>query len=127
MRPEDSNRGRMLLIAVTLIALALQAIKLGSRALVLHKWPTALQWGQLALVLWLVFSLWGGEAWARIVSALYYSLAAVAGAVLLCLIWHKMEPLLRFISVLIVALAGSVSLVLWFSGALRSYMAERVA
>lgn len=117
----------MLLIAVTLVALGLQAIKLGWRALLLHAWPTASQWGQLALVSWLVFSLWGGEAWARVASALYYSLAAAVGVVVLCLMWNRMDPSLRLISGLIVALAGGLSLVLWFSGALRAHLAERRA
>jgi hypothetical protein len=127
MQPALSQKGRTLLIAVTLIALALQAMKLGSRGLLLHRWPTAGQWGQLGLVVWLVISLWEGKAWARVAAAIYYSLAALVGVVFLFLMWPKTQAPLLVLSVLTVVLAGAASLVLWFSDGLRWYMAERRA
>ena len=125
MQPEDSQRGRTLLVAVTLVALALQAIKLGARVMILHRWPTAAQWGQLALVVWMVMSLWEGHNWARIATALYYTLAAAVGVVMLLVMWPEANTSLRVVSILIVLLAGGVSIVLWLSPALRLHLAER--
>jgi hypothetical protein len=127
MQPEHSHRGRTLLLTVTLIALALQALKLGSRGVVLGEWPTASQWGQLALVAWLMMSLWEGKEWARVVSMLYYAFAAIVGAIALYLMWPKAQASLRLVSTLIVVLAGLVVMILAFSGTLRTYMAERQA
>ena len=127
MQPEYNHRGRTLLRTVTLIALALQALKLGSRGVVLGQWPTAGHWGQLALVTWLMISLWEGKEWARVVSMIYYAFAAVVGAIALYLMWPNAEASLRLVSALIVVLAGLVVMILAFSSRLRTYMAERQA
>ena len=126
MQSDDTQKGRRLLVTVTLLAVALQALKLASRGLLLHQWPTAGQWGQLGLVAWLLFSLWEGKPWARVACAAYYSFATVTGAAILYLMWSKADVALRLVSLLIVILAGFVSVVLWFSGALRWYLAERL-
>ena len=125
-QPEPGRRGRTLLVAVTIAVFALQALKLGSRVLLLDQRPTAGQWGQLALVVGLVVSLWEGRNWARVAAALYYTLAAIVGAAALYLMWDKANPALRVVSVLIVVLAVGVAIVLWFSDALREYMARRL-
>ena len=118
--------GRSLLLAVTLIAVAMQALKLGSRGVLLHRWPTGGQWGQLALVAWLLISLWERKAWARVAAAVYFSLAAVAGGGFLFFVaWWRIEPPLRIVSLLIVALAGLAAAILWSSTSLRSYMTDR--
>ena len=125
MEERKSNCGRSLLVAVTIIAVALQALKLGSRGLLLHRWPTAGQWGQLALVVWLLISLWEGKAWARVVAALYYAVAAVGGAVFMFLAWWRIEPPLRVVMLLITLLAAVEAAVLAFSADLRAYMSMK--
>lgn len=122
-----SQIGRTLLIIVTVIALALQALKLGSRGLFLGKWPTGGQWGQLCIVVWLLFSLWEGKSWARIVTALYFSLAAFVGSGVLVLMWPGASPALRAVTVVILLLCVVEAAILWFSTALRWHMSERLA
>ena len=112
---------------VTILALGLQALKLGSRRLLIGEWPTGGQWGQLCIVAWLLFSVWEGKNWARVTAAVYFTVAAVAGGAIVLLMWSKAGVGLRAVSLVIVAGAGAASAVLWFSGALRHYMAERLA
>lgn len=122
-----SQTGRILLIVVTVIALSLQALKLGSRELFLGKWPTGGQWGQLCIVIWLLFPLWEGKAWARIVTALYFSLAAFVGSGVLALMWPGASPALRAVTVVILLLCVIEAAILWFAPSLRWHMAERHA
>ena len=95
--------------------------------MLLHKWPTAGQWGQLALVVWLLVSLWEGKNWARVATAAYYTLATLAGVVGICLMWHGVGPALRGVLLLTVVLTAAVSYALWFSLPVRLYLAERLA
>lgn len=127
MQPNRDYIGQTLLLLVTLIAVALQALKLGSRAVLLEQWPTASQWGQLALVTWLLISLWEGKEWARVVTMLFYAFAAVVGVSVLCLMWSKAPMSLRVGSLLIVLLACTNALILGLSRSIRAYMAERRA
>lgn len=121
----QDERGRNRLIGVTLTALAHQIIKLGSRGVFLHQWPTAGQWGQLALVVWLVISLWEGKEWARIATALFYSLATLLGAVATAIIWSKVGVALRIVTLLTLVITAGISATLWFSDAVRAYMAAQ--
>src|SRR5687767_12008920 len=57
MPQQLTRKGRNVLVAVTVIALALQAIKLVSRVVLLDRPPTAGQWGQVALVVGVMVSL----------------------------------------------------------------------
>jgi hypothetical protein len=107
------GRARALVVAVTLIAIALQALKLGSRGFLLHQWPTIGMWGQLAMVIGLLVYLWEGKTWARVVTAVYYSLAAIAGAATLIIVWSSAEAALRAASILIILLAGAAAILLW--------------
>ena len=127
MPDENTHRGRTLLVAVTLVALALQAIKLVSRGVLLQKWPAGGQWGQLCLVVWLLFCLWEGKEWARVVSVVFYTLGSIVAVVLLVVMWSGASAPLRVVSVVTVALSTWVSFVLWLSDDLSVYHAERRA
>ncbi len=123
----SSQRGRALLLWVTVLALMIQAIKLGSRGVVLGRWPTPGQWGQLVLVVWLLFMLWEGTEWARVTCAIYFSLATVAGIAATYVMWERVGTSLRLVGVFVTVAAAGVSLVLWFSRALRGHLAKRLA
>src|SRR5688500_9758888 len=84
--------GRFLLVLVTVLALGLQAAKLGSRSLLMDRPPTGGQLSQLAIVVWLLVSLWQGQRWARLANAIYYSLMTAVGVVLLLLAWEGLPP-----------------------------------
>ncbi len=127
MHHEHSQKGRTQLVAITLTALALQAIKLVSRGVLLQKWPAGGQWGQLCLVVWLLFCLWEGKEWARVVSGIFYTLGAVVAVVILAIMWPGAPASLRVVSLLTVVLTVYVSAVLWLSDALSVYLAERRA
>jgi hypothetical protein len=127
MQPGPADNGRRVLVAVTLLAVALQAIKLVSRAVLVDRWPSGGQWGQLGLVIWLLLSLWDGKNWARVAAAAYYTLATLAGILLLWFMWDRVGPALRWVTVLTILLAAVVASVLWLSPSLRRYMAERLA
>jgi hypothetical protein len=127
MQPEHNHKGRTQLVAITLIALALQAIKLVSRGVLLQKWPAGGQWGQLCLVLWLLFCLWEGKEWARVVSGVFYTLGSIVAVVVLIIMWSGAPASLRVVSILTLVLTSWVSFVLWFSDDLSIYLAERRA
>ena len=127
MPQQRTRKGRNVLVAVTVIALALQAIKLVSRVVLLDRPPTAGQWGQVALVVGVMVSLWGGAEWARVVAAVYYTLATVVAAVMIPFAWRGVGPAMRWVLLLTLALTAVVSATLWFSETLRVYLAARRA
>ena len=125
MQSRHDYTGPTLLLLVTLIAIALQAIKLGSRLIVLEKWPTAGQWGQLAVVIWLLIELWEGKEWSRVVTMLFYVAASIVGVIVLCIMWPKAPTSMLVVSTFIVLLAATNALILGLSRSLRTYLAER--
>ena len=127
MSQQLSRRGRNVLVAVTVVALALQAVKLVSRVVLLDKPPTGGQWGQVALVAWLMMSLWGGAEWARVVAAAFYTLGTVVGVVLAFFAWWGVGPAMRWVLLVTLALTGALAATLWWSESLRFYLAERRA
>ena len=124
---EFSRRGRNALVFVSLVALAVPLLSIGSRYFLMDRSLRGGQFAQAGLALWLTTELWSGKGWARVALAVLFTLGTAAGGVLAALYWPNASPALLAVTGSILLLSAAAAGVLWFSPGLRWHLAERAA